>query len=151
MFSRLLPQPADNTFRGRKPGLWLYAVLLVLFAIMSINSMFNGQMVATSADGIPLASYTPAGAQAIVSFYAIWGATQLVVVLFGFIILIRYRSLVALGCSLLFLEQVLLRVVGYFLPIAKPHGFSMSWFVLLLLLLPLLGLVLSLWHRRAEA
>ena len=150
MINHFLPRQADNTYPGRKLALWIFTLVLLMLAAMSVNSIFNGHSIAVNADGLPLDTYTPAGAQAVVSFYAIWGVTQLVIVLFGVIALVRYRALVPLVLALLLLEQLLLRVIDYFLPIAKPHGVPASWFVILLLALMVLGLVLSLWRRRVE-
>jgi hypothetical protein len=151
MFVQLLPRQADNSFKGRKPALWILGLVLLILAAMSVNSIFNGHFVAKDVDGVPLDTYTPAGAHAVVTFYAIWGITQLIVVILGAITLIRYRALVPLMFSALMLELLLLRAVNYFLPIAKPRGASVPWFMILLLSLMALGLILSLWRRRAEA
>lgn len=151
MLTQLLPRQADNSFRGRSPALWLLAIVLLLLAAMSVNSIFNGHDVAINADGLPLASYTPAGAQAVVAFYAIWGLTQLIVVAFGSIVLLRYRALVPLTFLLLLLEQLLLRLVHLYLPVARPHGAHASWIIIALLSLMALGLAASLWPRRAKA
>ena len=151
MFNRLLPRQADNDFQGYTLALWLFGAILLVLAAMSVNSVFNGHYVAVNADGLPLDTYTPAGAQAVVSFYATWGLTQLVIVAFGVIALLRYRALVPLMFLLLLFEQLLLRTVHFFLPVAKPHGVPASWFIICLLSLMALGLVLSLWQRRGKA
>jgi hypothetical protein len=38
-----------------------------------------GYSAAKSADGIPLDTFTPAGAQAVVSLFAVWGLAQVVI------------------------------------------------------------------------
>ena len=151
MFYQLLPRQADNSYQGRKLALWIFALVLLMLAAMSANSIFNGHFVAINVDGLPLDTFTPAGAQAVVSFYAIWGGTQLIIVMFGIITMILYRTLVPLMFLVLLLEQLFLRGIHYFLPIAKPKGVPASWFIVLLLSLMALGLILSLWRRRAEA
>lgn len=148
MLSYLLPRQADNTFHGQKLGPWILALVLLVLTAMSANSIFNGYFVATQVDGLPLDSYTAAGAQAVVSFYAIWGLAQLVIVAFSAIALVRYRALVALALVLLLLEQVFWRVIHHALPIAKPGVSSGSWFLNALLALTVFGFVLSLWPRR---
>ena len=149
MLNNFLPRAADNHYQGYKVALWIFGAILLLFAAMSLNSIFNGHYVAVSADGLPLGSYTAGGAQAVVSFYAIWGITQLLLVIVGIIILVRYRTLVPLFFLLLLLEQFLLRMVSYFQPIAKPHGTPASTFIIVLFSLLIVGLALSLWKRRA--
>lgn len=148
MFNQLLPRQADNGFQGCKPALWIFVLILLILTAMSVNSIFNGHSVAINADGLPLDTYTPEGAQAVVSFYAIWGGTQLIIVMLGIITMIRYRALVPLMFLMLLLEQLILRVIHYYLPVAKPEGTPASWFIVLLLSLMTLGLLLSLWRSR---
>lgn len=151
MLNRLLPRQADNSFQGRKLALWIFAIVLLVLAAMSINSILNGYYVARDIDGLPLDSYTPEGVQAVVALFAIWGGTELTIVLLGFIAMLRYRALVPLMFLVLLLEQLLRRLINYNLPIAKSEGVSISWFIILLTSLMALGLVLSLWRRRTEA
>lgn len=146
MFNLLLPRQADNSFQGRKLALGIFAFVLLILTAMSANSIFNGRFVAIQADGVPLDTYTPAGAQAILSCIATWGVTQLMIVLLGIITLIRYRALVPLMFSVLLLGQLLMRVTQYCLAVAKPEGVPASWFIILLLSLMALGLILSLWR-----
>ena len=151
MSNRLVPRQADNSFQGRKPALWIFALLLLLLAAMSVNSIFNGRFVAKDIDGLPLDIYTPAGAQAVVSLFAIWGGTQLIIVMLGIIVLLRYRALVPLMFLVLLFQRLLLQVIHHYLPNAKSEGVSISWFVILLISLTALGFILSLWRRRARA
>jgi hypothetical protein len=83
MFNQLLPQRIDNTYRGYRLALWLFGLLLVLKVTMSLNSIFNGSTVASSADGIPLETFTSAGAQTVVSLFALLGLSRLVICLLG--------------------------------------------------------------------
>lgn len=150
MLSRFLPHRADNSYQGHKAALWIFSLVLLILAAMSMNSIFNGHFVAVNADGLPLDSYTPAGAQAVVSFYAIWGVTQFVIVLIGIISLVRYRALVPLMSLLLLLEQIFLRVVHYYLPIEKPKGAPALFFIVILLALMVMGVILSAWPHRHQ-
>ena len=58
MLNRLLPRQVDNTYRGYKLALWLFALVVLVKVAMSVNSIFNGHTVASSADGIPLDTFT---------------------------------------------------------------------------------------------
>ncbi len=73
---RLLPQRVDNTYRGYKLALWLFGTVVLMKLAMSLNSIFNGYVVASSADGIPLHTFPSAAAQTVVALFAIWGARQ---------------------------------------------------------------------------
>lgn len=148
MFNRLVPRKADNIYQGRKPALWIFVLVLLVLAAMSVNSIFNGHSVAKDIDGLPLDTYTPAGAQAVVSLFAIWGGTQLIIVILGIITVLRYRALVPLMFLMLLFQRLLIRVIHYYLPIAKSEGVSISWFVVLLMSLMSLGFILSIWRRR---
>jgi hypothetical protein len=149
MRNQILPRQADNAFQGQKVALWIFTIVLLILGAMSINSIFIGRFVATNADGLPLDTYTPAGAQAVVSSYAIWGLTQLIIVTIGFVVLVRYRTLTSLMFLLLLLEQVLLRVIHHYSPVAKATAAPGSYFITGLITAMAVGLVLSLWRRNA--
>lgn len=144
MMNRLLPQLVDNTCHGYKLALWLFALLLILKVIIGLNSVFNGYSVASSADGIPLDTYSPAAAQTVVSVFAIWGFAQLVFCSLGLLALIRYRSLIPLMFALFLVEHLGRKLILQFLPIVRtgtPPGFYVN---LVLLALMVVGLALSL-------
>jgi hypothetical protein len=143
----LLPRLADNYYRGHKAALWLFALLLLMKVSMSVNSIFNGRLVASSADGIPLDTFTAAGAQTVVALFAILGLSQLMICLLCIVVLVRYRAMVPFMLGLLLLEHLGRRLVLYFLPIPRtgtPPGFVVN---LVLLSLMIVGLALSLRSR----
>lgn len=71
MFNQLLPARVDNTCLGHQLALWLFGLIVLMKAAMSVNSIFLGHKIATTADGIPLDTFPPAAADAIVSMFAI--------------------------------------------------------------------------------
>lgn len=147
MFNRLLPWHVDNTYQGYKAALWLFGALVLLKTVVSLNTIFNGYEVATSADGIPLDTYTPAGAQAVVSAFAAWGLAQLIICLLCILVLARYRALVPFMFVVLLLEHLSRRLLFQVMPIAKtgtPPGFYVN---LIFLALMIVGLALSLRRR----
>ena len=147
MFNRLFPQNADNAYRGSKFALWLFVLLVFIKTAMSVNSIFNGRTVASSADGIPLDTYTPAGAQAVVSMFAAWGMAQLTICLLCILVLVRYRALIPLMFALLLLEHLGRRLIFLFMPIVET-GTSAGFYVnLVLIALLVVGLALSLRSR----
>lgn len=146
VFNRLLPQRIDNTYRGHKLALWLFAPLLLLKTIISLNSIFNGYMVATSADGIPLDTFPPGAAQTIVAQFAIWGLAHFMICLLGLLALIRYRAMIPFLFALLLLEHLSRKLILQFLPTVttgSPPGIYVN---LMLVALMIVGLGLSLWN-----
>lgn len=149
MLNHLLPRQIDNTYHGYKLALWLFAVIVFMKTTISLNAIFNGRSVASSADGIPLDTFTPAGAQAVVSLFAAWGLAQLIICLLCILVLARYRALVPFMFALLVLEHLSRRLIFLVMPIVKT-GTSPGFFVnLILLALMVVGLALSL--RRTQA
>jgi hypothetical protein len=151
MLDLILPARIDNAYRGYRVALWLFGLVLAVKGAISINSIFLGKMVATNADGIPLASFTAPGAQAVVSLFALWGLAQLFLCLLCLLVLVRYRAAVPLMYAVLLLEHLIRRLVLLVMPIARtgrPPGLVVN---LGLLLLMVVGLVLSLSRRTTLA
>ena len=145
MLDRLFPRHADNTYRGSKIALWLFGLVVLLKLVIALNALFNGHQVASSADGIPLDTYTPAGAQAVVSLFASLGLAHLFFCLVCVLVLVRYRALVPCMFALLLVEQLSRKLIQQFLPIVRtgsPPGFIVT---LVLTALMAVGLALSLW------
>jgi hypothetical protein len=87
---------------------------------MALNSIFNGRSVASTADGIPLDSFTPAGAQTVVALFALFGLARLMLTLVGLVVLLRYRALVPFLFALLLLEHLCRYLILRWIPIPAP-------------------------------
>jgi hypothetical protein len=149
MQSQFLPRVIDNTYPGYRLGLWLFGLLILIKTAMSFNSIFNGSYVASSADGIPLSAFGSDAAQTVVSLFAIWGLSQLMLALFCVVVLFRYRSLVPFMFGLLLLEQLSRRAILHALPIVRsgtPPGFFVNA-LLLAITIAGLGLSFRTWGR----
>jgi hypothetical protein len=147
---RLFPRQIDNNYRGHRLGLWLLAAVLLVKTGMSMGVMFNGYNAALRADGIPLNTFPPSAAQAVVAIFGVWGVTLFSLCLVGVLALVRYRTMAPLVLSLLLLEQLGRKLVLSFIPMAKT-GTSPGFYVNLALLALMTGaLVLSLWPKRGS-
>ena len=146
----LFPRIADNTYRGHWAALWIFALVVLLKTVIGVNSIWMGHTVASSADGIPVDSFGPAGAQAVVSMFAAWGLGQVIVCAFCWLALIRYRTLVPLMLAALLMELVGRKVIFYALPIATTSSGG-SFINLGLFVALLVGFGLSLWQRPSIA
>jgi hypothetical protein len=141
---RLLPQRVDNTYRGYKLALWLFGAVVLIKLAMSLNSIFNGYVVASSADGIPLDTFPSAAAQTVVALFAIWGLAHLMICLLCILVLVRYRSIVPFMFAFLLLENLSRKLLLQFVSMVRtgtPPGFYLN---LGLLTLMIVGLALSL-------
>ena len=145
MSSSLLPRRADNEYRGRKVALWIFGLVVFAKLAMGLNATFNGRSVASTADGIPLDTYTPAGAQAFVSVFALLGVAHVVLGLLCVLVLVRYRALVPMMFAFLLLEHLGKRLVVRMLPIERIGAPPASVINLALFTLMVVGLALSLW------
>ena len=147
MLERIFPRRADNTFDGYRSAFVLFGIVLFVKAAISLGSIFNGYTAASSADGIPLATYSPAAAQAVVSLFAVLGIANLATCIIGLVVLIRYRSLVPF-MFLLFLAQHLARKLAVeLLPIERAVAPAGPGVNLALLGLMIVGLAVSLVRR----
>lgn len=151
MTDLLLPPRVDNTYRGQKIALWLFGAVVLLKLAISVGSMFNGYQAASSADGIPLETYTPAAAQTVVSLFALLGLLHLVICVVCIVVLVRYRALVPCMFVLLIAEYAGRKLILWILPIAgrtTSPGLAIN---LAILGVMVVGLVLSLRSRPSAA
>src|SRR5258706_77109 len=151
MFDRLLPRSLDNTYHGYRVALWLFGALLLLRITMSVNCIFNGYSVATTADGIPVDSFTPAGWQQVVYLFAAWGLAHLVISLIGVLALIRYRSAIPFMFLLLLIELLSRKLIGHYIPTVSSAAAPAPYVNLSLLALIVSGLAHSLSPRKQRA
>jgi ABC-type sugar transport system permease subunit len=114
---------------------------------IGLGTIFNGYSAATSADGIPLDTFTPAGQQAFVALFAALGFSQVMLNLIGVLVLVRYRAMIPFMFALLLFEHLGRRLIFWVLPIPRtgtPPGMFIN---LALVALMLVGLALSLKGR----
>ena len=148
MLERIFPRQIDNTYRGRRAGLWLFILLVAIKLIMSANSILNTRAIATGPDGIPLDSYGAAGAETVIRLFSFVALGQLVLALLGVVALIRYRAMIPLLYLLLIAEAVARRGIGLLHPIDGPEASPVGLYINLTLLAVLLvGFGLSLLNR----
>ena len=130
MLERVFPSASDFTYRGSRIALWLLGLVLVLKIAIALGAIFNGHYAATIADGIPIDSYTPQGAQAFLSLFASLGLSQFMLGAFGVVLLLKYRPLVPLFLLLLLVEYAARRGVAAYMPMERsghaPAG-AINW------------------------
>ena len=152
MLDQLLPQHLDNTYRGHRLAVWLFALVVFVQAGQGLMSIFNGYYAASSPDAIPLDTYTGGAAETVVSLFALLGLLRLVICFLCVLALLRYRAMIPLMFTLLLVEYLSRRLVLQLLPIVRSGTPPGSVVNLGLLAVMIVGLVLSLrsnGHGRA--
>lgn len=156
MLSRIFPKQFDNAYRGHWLALWLFVPVMLVRAIEGVNSIVITRQVATGADAIPLASYDPPAAAAVIALFALLGLYGLLLPLLGVVALIRYRTMIPLLYLLLLLLYAGSRVILTLDPIARAGSAVVSGipvgalFNYGLLAFTVAGFVLSLVVRNTE-
>ncbi len=139
----LLPATADNTVRGMKLPVYVFALIAIVSTVRSLIHLLAPDGGAGSIAGMDL---NVAGANGIVFAFALWGSSQLIYALIQLAVAFRYRSLIPFMYVLLILETLLRMLVGRIKPVIFAHtppGAIGNWVIL-----PLAALMLALSLRR---
>ena len=147
MFGQFLPAHIDNTYRGHRLALWLFALVTAMRLAQSFVVIFNGRSTAINADGIPLDSYPPEAAQTIVALFTLSGLYRLILSLLCVLVLVRYRSATAFMLAVLLLNYLGSQLILRLVPIVRVGSPPASVVNLSLLALTVAGLALSLLRR----
>jgi hypothetical protein len=122
MLERLLPSATDFTYRGSRVALWLLGLILFLKVGIALGAIFNGRYAASVADGIPIDTYTPQGAQAVLALFGALGVAQLALGAVGVLVLFKFQPLVPVFCLLLLFEYLARKGVTLVMPIGRSGG-----------------------------
>lgn len=147
MLGQLLPPRIDNTYRGRKLGLWLLGIVVTVRILQSLVVIFNGHYVVQSADGVPIETFAPAAAQTVVALFELSALSRLFIFLLCVLTLVRYRSVIPFMFAFLIVYYLAGQLLLQFVPIVRvgtPRGPLVN---LVLFFLLVIGLPLSLWKR----
>ena len=131
---KLIPQTIENKTPSNKI-VYYFCWLLVGFNLFrSLEHIFAEDGGAESIAGIPLSSYSLEAANNIVSIFAQWGFSQLVLACILLLVVLKIRELIPLMLLIIALENILRVGIGFYKPLiisADPPG----------ALSPLIGLV----------
>lgn len=151
MLSRIFPTQVDNNYRGNRLAIWFLVPIILLRGLIGFNSIFFARSVATSADGVPLDSFTPAAAGTVLALFALLGLFSLLLALLGLVVLVRYRAMIPFLYLFLLIQEVGNKAVLLAYPVTRsassgaPAG---SIVVFTILAMTLIGFVLSLTSSR---
>ena len=125
--SRLLPHD-PSSYLGAMIAFWLTALYLVVITVRSCIHLFSAdggaQTIATIDTGV-------AGGANIIAVFAQWGATQLLLALLLWVLLLRYRGLLPLVIMILLVEPFFRALAGHLKPLetmGTAPGAALNWY-----------------------
>ena len=116
MLEKLLPRQVANNYRGHPLAKWGLVALTAMTVARSLIHMFAEDGGAQSIASIPLAKFTAAGADALITLFALWGLSQLIIGLVYALVLWRYQSLIPLMYLLFSFEYFMRLIAGAYTP-----------------------------------
>ena len=138
----LFPVNVNNTIRGTKIPVYIFALYAILSAVRSCIHLLAPDGGAGSIAGMDL---SVAGAEGIIFAFALWGSSQLLFAIIQLLVVFRYRALVPFMWLMLILEVLLRQLVGTMKPVTFAHTPPGAIGNQLFLPLAALMLVLSFW------
>lgn len=118
VFEVLLPMNVNNTIRGTRIPVYIFALYTILSAVRSCIHLLASDGGAGSIAGMDL---TVEGAEGIIFAFALWGSSQLLFAIIQLLVVFRYRSLVSFMWLMLILEVLLRQLVGAMKPVTFAH------------------------------
>ncbi len=143
MLDRIFPEQFDNHYRGRKGALWLFYPITFMNVAIDLVAIFARDGGAKSADAIPLDTFGPTAAAALVGVVAYLGLASLLLGLLAILALLRYRAMIPLMYLLIVMNDIGHKAIGLIKPIARIGAPSGGIVSLALMALSLVGLVLA--------
>ena len=114
---KLIPTTIENKIPSNK-FVYYFCWLLVTFNLFrSLEHIFAEDGGAESIAGIPLSSYSEEAANNIVSIFAQWGFSQLVLACMLLLVVLKMRELIPLMLLIIALENILRGAVGLYKPL----------------------------------
>ena len=145
MIERVFPRSIDNTFRGHRLAVWAFYPITILTVGRSVVHIFGEDGGAQSIATIPLNTFSAGGAEAVVSLFALWGLSQLLLGLVFVVVTLRYRALIPLMYILILAEYAGRIGVGSMKPLPTTGVPPGAYLNLVLIVAAVFGLILSCW------
>lgn len=114
---KIIPDTIENRFPNNK-FVYYFTWLLVAFNFFrSLEHIFNEDGGAESIAGIPLESYSSEAANNIISIFAQWGFSQLVLACILLLVVLKMREFIPLMLLIIALENILRGAIGLYKPL----------------------------------
>ena len=125
MLERIFPRSLDAGYQGHPVAKWALVILTLVTLWRSLAHIFLSDGGAQSIATIPLDTFTPTGASAVVTIFALWGVSQLLLGVFYVVVLWRYPALIPFVYVLFVAEYVGRLLIGLASPpitLERPPG-----------------------------
>ena len=116
MLNKLLPQTVTNEYRDHPLAQWALAALTVITIGRSLVHMFAADGGAQSIASITLDRFTPGGANTVITMFALWGLSQLLIGLLYALVLWRWQSLIPMMYLFFSFEYLMRLLAGLYSP-----------------------------------
>ena len=117
MRNRLLPSSFDHNFDAHPASLWLFGLITTVTLGRSLTHIFLPDGGAQSIATVPLSQYSSGAESSVISVFALWGLSQLLIALVMLIAALRYRSMIPLLYLFLVVEYSARICIGIFKPL----------------------------------
>ena len=121
---------------------WLLLAVAIMNTVRSLIHMFASDGGAMSIAGM---NVNVPGGDNIVAIFSQWGASQLVLVVVYFVVLLRYRGLVPLAWLIILIEQLLRYLAGQLKPVMTETPPPGAYWTYILLAISVAALVSCFW------
>jgi hypothetical protein len=122
--------PANPSTAGGPALAWWIALLYL--CVITVRSLIHMLAVDGGAHNIATIDVSVAGGANIIAIFGQWGASQLLLALLLWVLLLRYRGLVPLVLLIFILEPALRAFVGHLKPVITEGvapGMALNWVV----------------------
>ena len=115
---RVFPKQLDNSFRGNRIAVVIFALITVFTLVRSCIHIFAPDGGASSVAGI---NTSIEGGSNIISMFALWGLAQLLMGLVYVVVFFRYKSLIPFMYILIIIEYSGRVLIGMVKPLIVSH------------------------------
>ena len=116
--NRLFPKQVDNNFQGYRIATIIFFLITLFTLARSCIHLFAPDGGASSIAGISTAGE---GGSNIISLFALWGLSQLLMGLVYLVVYFRYKSLIPFMSLLILIEYSGRMVIGFVKPLEVSH------------------------------
>ena len=114
---KIIPDTIENRIPNNKFAYYFTWLLVAFNFFRSLEHIFNEDGGAESIAGIPLESYSSEAANNIISIFAQWGFSQLVLACILLLVVLKMREFIPLMLLIIALENILRGAVGLYKPL----------------------------------
>jgi len=114
---KIIPDIIENRIPNNKFVFYFTWLLVAFNFFRSLEHIFNEDGGAESIAGIPLESYSSEAANNIISIFAQWGFSQLVLACILLLVVLKMREFIPLMLLIIALENILRGAVGLYKPL----------------------------------